>query len=125
MKTLLTLRQGDLLGSRTAGVLVSAAVLKPFNGIPAASLCVVLTQDCDILHASADEPYIEFILCHSIEMAEENNLNGKNPRVLHVQNGAQILEFFIHDRFPGYKRWEKDSYSLNGQTAPVDGIDTL
>ena len=83
------------------------------------------TWGCDIMHASTDEPYIEFILCHPVKTPEGNNLNGKNPRILHIQNEGQVLEFFIHDRFPGYKRWEKDSYSLNGQTAPVDEIDTL
>jgi hypothetical protein len=94
------LRQGDLLNTDTVNLLCSVAVQKPFRQPAADSLCIVLTQDCDIVHNNvAEEPFIECILCHSIRTVDGNKLNGKNPRVLHIHNDTQNFEIYIHDRF--------------------------
>lgn len=62
------------------------------------SFCVVVTQDCDIVHEKTEEePFVEFIIGNFSE--DKSCKNGKNPRKLHLENNGQILEFIIHNRF--------------------------
>jgi hypothetical protein len=100
MKETGELRQGDLLNENTVKMLCQLAVQQPFNQPTENSLCMVLTQDCDIVHGDiSEEPYVEFILCNPIQILDGNKLNGKNPRLIQIQNDQQKFEISIHDRF--------------------------
>ena len=98
MKTLNDLRQCDVFDY---SVLKDLQSLSPVNlnvTLSEKSFCVVVTQDCDIVHTPPeDEPFIEFIIGNLSE--EKSCKNGKNPRKLHLENEKQILEFVIHNRF--------------------------
>lgn len=98
MKTLNDLRQCDVFDNT---VLKRLQKLKPVNlnvALSERSFCVVITQDCDIVHTPPEEePFIEFIIGNLSE--DRSCKNGKNPRKLHLENNGQILEFTIHNRF--------------------------
>ena len=98
MKTLNDLRQCDVFDNT---VLKGLQKLKPVNlnvALSEKSFCVVITQDCDIVHSPPEEePFIEFIIGNLSE--DRSCKNGKNPRKLHLENNGQILEFIIHNRF--------------------------
>lgn len=98
MKTLNDLRQCDVFDNT---VLKGLQKLKPVNlnvALSERSFCVVITQDCDIVHTPPEEePFIEFIIGNLSE--DRSCKNGKNPRKLHLENNGQILEFTIHNRF--------------------------
>lgn len=98
MKTLNDLRQCDVFDN---SVLNSLQSLSPVNlnvALSEKSFCVVITQDCDIVHTPPEEePFIEFIIGNLSE--DRSCKNGKNPRKLHLENNGQILEFTIHNRF--------------------------
>lgn len=98
MKTLNDLRQCDVFDN---SVLNSLQSLSPVNlnvALSEKSFCVVITQDCDIVHSPPEEePFIEFIIGNLSE--DRSCKNGKNPRKLHLENNGQILEFIIHNRF--------------------------
>lgn len=98
MKTLNDLRQCDVFDNT---VLKGLQKLKPVNlnvALSEKSFCVVITQDCDIVHTPPEEePFIEFIIGNLSE--DRSCKNGKNPRKLHLENNGQILEFIIHNRF--------------------------
>lgn len=98
MKTLNDLRQCDVFDNT---VLKRLQKLKPVNlnvALSEKSFCVVITQDCDIVHEETDEePFIEFIIGNFSE--DKSCKNGRNPRKLHLENNGQILEFIIHNRF--------------------------
>ena len=98
MKTLNDLRQCDVFDNT---VLKGLQKLKPVNlnvALSERSFCVVITQDCDIVHTPPEEePFIEFIIGNLSE--DRSCKNGKNPRKLHLENNGQILEFIIHNRF--------------------------
>ena len=98
MKTLNDLRQCDVFDN---SVLKGLQKLKPVNlnvALSERSFCVVITQDCDIIHTPPEEePFIEFIIGNLSE--DRSCKNGKNPRKLHLENNGQILEFIIHNRF--------------------------
>lgn len=98
MKTQNDLRQCDVFDNT---VLKGLQELKPVNlnvALSERSFCVVITQDCDIVHTPPeDEPFIEFIIGNLSE--DKSCKNGKNPRKLHLENNGQILEFIIHNRF--------------------------
>lgn len=98
MKTLNDLRQCDVFDN---SVLNSLQSLSPVNlkvALSEKSFCVVITQDCDIVHEETDEePFIEFIIGNFSEA--KSCKNGKSPRKLHLENNGQILEFIIHNRF--------------------------
>lgn len=98
MKTLNDLRQCDVFDN---SVLNSLQSLSPVNlnvALSEKSFCVVITQDCDIVHTPPEEePFIEFIIGNLSE--DRSCKNGKNPRKLHLENNGQILEFIVHNRF--------------------------
>ena len=98
MKTLNDLRQCDVFDNT---VLKGLQKLKPVNlnvALSEKSFCVVITQDCDIVHTPPEEePFIEFIIGNLSE--DRSCKNGKNPRKLQLENNGQILEFIIHNRF--------------------------
>lgn len=98
MKTLNDLRQCDVFDY---SVLNSLQGLSPVNlnvALSDKSFCVVVTQDCDIVHEPTEEdPFIEFIIGNLSE--DKSCKNGRNPRKLHLENNGQILEFIIHNRF--------------------------
>lgn len=98
MKILNDLRQCDVFDNT---VLKGLQKLKPVNlnvALSERSFCVVITQDCDIVHTPPEEePFIEFIIGNLSE--DRSCKNGKNPRKLHLENNGQILEFTIHNRF--------------------------
>ena len=98
MKTLNDLRQCDVFDY---SVLKDLQSLSPVNlnvTLSEKSFCVVVTQDCDIVHEETDEePFIEFIIGNFSEA--KSCKNGRSPRKLHLENNGQILEFIIHNRF--------------------------
>lgn len=98
MKTLNDLRQCDIFDN---SVLKGLQNLCPVNlnvAMSEESFCVVITQDCDIVHEETDEePFIEFIIGNFSEA--KSCKNGRSPRKLHLENNGQILEFIIHNRF--------------------------
>ena len=98
MKTHNDLRQCDVFDN---SVLNRLQALCPINlnvVLSEKSFCVVVSQDCDIVHKETEEePFIEFIIGKFSE--DKSCKNGKNPRKLHLENNGQILEFIIHNRF--------------------------
>ncbi len=98
MKTINDLRQCDVFDN---SVLKSLQNLNPANlavDLSEESFCVVVTQDCDIVHEKTEEePYVEFIIGNFSK--DKSCKNGKNPRKLHLENAENILEFVIHNRF--------------------------
>jgi hypothetical protein len=66
------------------------------------SVLVVLTQDCDLVHASYEvEPHVELIVGRLVDVADNNLRHGRNPRRLQVDvDGAEkrTLALSIHDR---------------------------
>lgn len=98
MKTLNELKQCDVFDN---SVLKSLQKLCPVNldvDLSEESFCVVVTQDCDIVHGETEEePYVEFIIGNFSK--DKSCKNGKNPRKLHLENADNILEFVIHNRF--------------------------
>lgn len=97
-------RQGSIASQADNAALLRASIDRiPAQG-EALSRLVVITQDCDLVGQAAVEPFVELILCKETTKAKPLYLNGRNPRLLHLQaNGPQKaslwLEFSIHDRF--------------------------
>lgn len=98
MKALNDLRQCDVFDN---SILKKLQNLSPVNlnvVLSEESFCVIVTQDCDIVHKKMEEePFLEFIIGNFTH--EKSCKNGKNPRKLHLENAGQILEFIIHNRF--------------------------
>lgn len=92
------LRQGNLISVGLIELLKKAS-FKPSRKFLENEYCMVLSQDCDIVHPKVEEePFIEFLICHKIEKQDGNLLNGKNPRHLHIIESDYIYEFYIIDR---------------------------
>lgn len=98
MKTLNDLRQCDIFDN---SVLKSLWELCPISlnfALSEDSFCVVITQDCDIVHEkTAEEPFVEFIIGDFTK--DKSCKNGKSPRKLHLENAGKTLEFIVHNRF--------------------------
>lgn len=97
MKALDDLRQCDVFDN---SILKKLQELNPTNldaVLSEESFCVIITQDCDIVHERTEEPFLEFIIGNFTD--DKSCKNGKNPRKLHLENAGQILEFIIHNRF--------------------------
>jgi len=123
MKTLNDLRQCDVFDNST---LRSLQKLCPVNlnvVISENSFCVVVTQDCDIVHEKTEEPFVEFIIGNTTE--DKSCKNGKNPRKLHLVNNEQIVEFIIHNRFFVKKesllefKFSNDLFELNSDNKKI------
>lgn len=98
MKTVMDLRQGDIFDYSELNKLMNLSSAKLNNTCANESFCVVITQDCDIVHEnSEDEPYVEFLIGNTTQ--NKDSKNGKNPRKLHLDNNGAILEFIVHNRF--------------------------
>lgn len=98
MKTLNDLRQCDVFDNSILKGLQKISAVNLNAVLSEQSFCVVITQDCDIVHEKTDEePFIEFIIGNFSD--DKSCKNGKNPRKLHLENNGQILEFIIHNRF--------------------------
>lgn len=98
MKTLNDLRQCDVFDNSVLNRLQSLSPVNLNVALSEKSFCVVITQDCDIVHEETDEePFIEFIIGNFSEA--KSCKNGRSPRKLHLENNGQILEFIIHNRF--------------------------
>lgn len=98
MNTLKDLRQCDIFDSSVLKSLQSFCPIKLNVELSEKSFCVVVTQDCDIVHEKKEEePFVEFIIGNPTD--DKSCKNGKNPRKLHLENKEQILEFIIHNRF--------------------------
>ncbi len=68
-----------------------------------ASLLIVLTQDCDLVHASYEvEPHVELIAGTLLESVDNGLRHGRNPRRLHldVEKATETVAvgFSIHRR---------------------------
>lgn len=98
MKGYKDLRQGDLISSEVFhGISDKICLLELKTSCEL--YFVLLSQDCDIVHNEiAEEPFLEFIVCSSVENCNGNLKNGKNPRKLQLIDKDKILEFLIHDR---------------------------
>lgn len=98
MNTLKDLRQCDIFDSSVLKSLQGFCPIKLNVELSEKSFCVVVTQDCDIVHEKKEEePFVEFIIGNPTD--DKSCKNGKNPRKLHLENKEQILEFIIHNRF--------------------------
>ena len=106
-------RQGSVLSSPLA----SRSAAPRFSDWNADDRAIVLSQDCDVVHASYDvEPSIELIRGRIV--TDENALvrHGRNPRRLQLDAGAgAFLDMSIHDR------WVIPRRELEGD-APDDGL---
>lgn len=98
MKTLNDLRQCDVFDYSVLKDLQSLSPVNLNDTLSEKSFCVVVTQDCDIVHTpKEDEPFVEFIIGTFSE--NKSCKNGRSPRRLHLENNNQIIEFIIHNRF--------------------------
>ena len=98
MKTLNDLRQCDVFDNFVLNRLQGLCPVNLNVVLSEESFCVVVSQDCDIVHEDTEEePFIEFIIGKFSEA--KSCKNGRNPRKLHLENNGQILEFIIHNRF--------------------------
>lgn len=98
MKTLNELRQCEVLNNSTLKRLQDLCPVNLNVAMSDESFCVVVTQDCDIVHVKTEEePYIEFIIGNITQ--DKSCKNGKNPRKLHLENNGQFFEFIVHNRF--------------------------
>lgn len=98
MKTLNDLRQCDVFDNSTLRNLQKLCPVNLNVVISENSFCVVVTQDCDIVHdETEEEPFVEFIIGNTTE--DKSYKNGKNPRKLHLVNNEQTIEFIVHNRF--------------------------
>jgi hypothetical protein len=67
--------------------------------VPAGSLFVLLSQDCDILHPDFEnEPTVEFHIARPVPELDGNLLHAKNPRRLQFKMADAQYEIRIHDR---------------------------
>lgn len=74
-------RQGSVLPEALAKQLAAGG----FAHVDDASLLVVLTQDCDLVHPSYEvEPNVELIAGVLLENADNGLRHGRNPRRLHL-----------------------------------------
>lgn len=98
MKTLNDIRQCDIFNNTVLNNLMNYEPVKLDVSYSDNSFCVVITQDCDIVHTKIeDEPFIEFIIGNPTE--DKSCKNGKNPRKLHLENDDNTFEFIVHNRF--------------------------
>ncbi len=99
MGTYKDLRQGDLIPAKHLLLADEVISLNKIDSVTA-EYCVLLSQDCDIVHEKLEEePILEFIVCTSNLQNDGNLRNGKNPRRLQLNHNDLTLTFFIHDRF--------------------------
>lgn len=98
MKTLNDIRQCDIFNSTVLNHLMNSDPVKLDVSYSDNSFCVVITQDCDMVHPKTeDEPFVEFIIGNQTN--DKSCKNGKNPRKLHLENDNKIFEFIVHNRF--------------------------
>ena len=98
MKTLNDIRQCDIFNNTVLNNLMNYEPVKLDVSYSDNSFCVVITQDCDIVHTKTeDEPFIEFIIGNPTK--DKSCKNGKNPRKLHLENDDNTFEFIVHNRF--------------------------
>lgn len=98
MKTLNDIRQCDIFNNAVLKHLMNYDPVKLDVSYSDDSFCVVITQDCDIVHTKTeDEPFVEFII--GDPTSDKSCKNGKNPRKLHLENNEKTFEFIVHNRF--------------------------
>lgn len=98
MKTLNDIRQCDIFNNAVLKSLMNYDPVKLDVSYSDNSFCVVITQDCDIVHTKTeDEPFVEFIIGNPTN--DKSCKNGKNPRKLHLENNEKTFEFTVHNRF--------------------------
>jgi hypothetical protein len=90
-------------GSVLPETLVQQLVAKGAAHIDVASVVVVLTHDCDLVHPSYEvEPHVELVVGALLESADNGLRHGRNPRRLHLdlEQGAVVaaVEFSVHKR---------------------------
>ena len=80
--------------------------------------CLVITQDCDLVHRSFEaEPWCEVLLLRSIEQANGNFMWAKSGRLLHVSiPDVGEYECSIHERYR-VPRWRLAHYSPDSSMA--------
>ena len=65
---------------------------------------IVITQDCDLVQDVSVEPFVEFMGVRRIFDLDPLCINGRNPRLLHLQwsdeqKNTEWIGLSIHDRF--------------------------
>ncbi len=90
-------------GSVLPEVLVKQLAAEGVAHVDDGSLVVVLTQDCDLVHASYEvEPNVELIVGTLLQRADNGLRHGRNPRRLHldVEQAAAnaAVGFSVHQR---------------------------
>lgn len=124
MKTLNELRQCEVLNNSTLKRLQDLCPVNLNVVMSDESFCVVVTQDCDIVHVKTEEePYIEFIIGNITQ--DKSCKNGKNPRKLHLENNGHFFEFIVHNRFYVTKKsldgfdFKNASFELTGDNKKI------
>lgn len=93
------LRQGEVLDSSILMNLVSISCLKLNVDAADGDICVVVSQDCDIVGDIDAEPFLEFVIGKRIDKIDGNCEYGKNPRTLHLSHKDCDYLFSVHNRF--------------------------
>lgn len=93
------LRQGDVLNFSIFENLISSSCLKLNVNAANGDICVVVSQDCDIVGDENAEPFLEFIVGNHLDKMDGNCQYGKNPRILHLLYKDSAYSFSVHNRF--------------------------
>ena len=98
MKTINDLRQFDIFDNSVLQSLIKLNTVSLDLNMSKESFCIVITQDCDIVHTPIEEdPYIEFLIGNLSE--DKSCKNCRNPRKLHLEDNGQIFEFVAGNKF--------------------------
>ena len=117
--------QGDFLEGSVAVKVVTANIDHSIEAFATGSILVLLTQDCDIVKASATEPYLEFLVGLPVAGLDPLCQNGRNPRSFHATIGEQPYGFSIHSRVRVMKAALEDVERSQSSRLPTDELDQL
>lgn len=96
-------RQGCLILPKEAEQIIELSIDFYSKDTSRDTWLVVLTQDCDLVRKSQDEPYVELLAIQKLPNKPENPMRGQSARYLHLvfDVGNEINWFYcnIHNRF--------------------------
>lgn len=96
-------RQGCLIPPNHAEQIIESSIDFFSKSASSDAWLVVLTQDCDLVRKSQDEPYVELLAIQKLPNKSENPMRGQSARYLHLvfDVGNEMIWFYcnIHHRF--------------------------
>jgi len=96
-------RQGDLIAPDQVSTIIGASIDHCAVTESPDIWLVVLTQDCDLVRATRDEPYVEMLAIQKLPCEPEYPLRGQSARNLHLEvSTVDQIHWFactIHNRF--------------------------